>query len=64
MNLQSMADVRAGLAGRMWNGEPIRAGGKPNPGTPKDKRLSENKGGKKGTKKPFPGAAPPFKKGS
>jgi hypothetical protein len=76
MQYSTIEDVRRVMAaGRVWAGdavpaplrvEPARpvAGGKPNPGTPKDKRLSENKGGKKGGKKPFPGAAPPFKKGS
>jgi hypothetical protein len=56
------ASAYALLAGRVWAGSPVRpvAGGKPSPGTPKDKRLSENK---KGNKKPFPGAAPPFKGG-
>lgn len=42
-------------------------GGKPSKGTPADKRLAANKPGAKpaqpATKKPFPGAAPPFKKG-
>ncbi len=45
----------------------LTAGGKPNPGTKADKRLKENnpdagKAGKSGAKKPFPGAAAPFKK--
>jgi len=37
-------------------------GGKPNKGTPADKRLKENKGSKPAPKKPFPGAAKPFTK--
>lgn len=44
-------------------------GGKPSKGTPADKRLAANKPEAKSAQtkqpaKPFPGAAPPFKKGS